>query len=251
MSQLGSITFKEPHAPYRDTSPEVTDLAKALIAVQHTLQPALKDRENLFNQSRYATLNSVMDSCRDALLAKGIWVTQYPVPAETGHIGLVTKLTHAESGQWQSSLLVMPLPKADPQGYGSAMTYGRRYALSAMLGMVTEDDDDGASASPNSAMRQRTPRQPRQSQRPLSQTKTPPAHQPDPTESPPAAPDKPPHQALATLPKFDGVTYTTATTQDGRLCVMASGNTAARKQLLSSAGFRWSPERKMWWRYAD
>lgn len=101
------------------TSPEVIDLAKALIAVQHTLQPAIKDRENPFAKSRYATLNSVMDSCRDALLTNGIWVTQYPVPAEVGHLGLVTKLTHAESGQWQSSLLVMPLPRSDPQGYGA------------------------------------------------------------------------------------------------------------------------------------
>ncbi|GEB80380.1 hypothetical protein DDE01_17950 [Desulfovibrio desulfuricans] len=92
------------------TSPEVTDLAKALIAVQHTLQPAIKDRENTFAKSRYATLNSVMDSCRDALLTNGIWVTQYPVPAEAGHLGLVTKLTHAESGQWSLRCWSCPCP---------------------------------------------------------------------------------------------------------------------------------------------
>ncbi|WCB47057.1 ERF family protein [Nitratidesulfovibrio vulgaris] len=231
------------------TSPEVTDLAKALIAVQHTLQPAIKDRENPFAKSRYATLNSVMDSCRDALLTNGIWVTQYPVPAEAGHLGLVTKLTHAESGQWQSSLLVMPLPKADPQGYGSAMTYARRYALSAMLGMVTEEDDDGEAASGDTSAKPRTVRQPRQKVEGRAAT----AHgQPVPhTESRPMPPDKALHPALAPLPKLDGVTYTTATTQDGRLCVMASGNTSARKQLLGAAGFRWNPERKVWWRYAD
>ncbi len=231
------------------TSPEVTDLAKALIAVQHTLQPAIKDRENPFAKSRYATLNSVMDSCRDALLTNGIWVTQYPVPAEAGHLGLVTKLTHAESGQWQSSLLVMPLPKADPQGYGSAMTYARRYALSAMLGMVTEDDDDGEAASRDTSAKPRTARQPRQKVEGSAAT----AHvQPVPhTESRPMPPDKALHPALASLPKLDGVTYTTATTQDGRLCVMASGNTSARKQLLSAAGFKWNAERKVWWRYAE
>ena len=231
------------------TSPEVIDLAKALIAVQHTQQPAIKDRENPFAKSRYATLNSVMDSCRDALLTNGIWVTQYPVPAEAGHLGLVTKLTHAESGQWQSSLLVMPLPKADPQGYGSAMTYARRYALSALLGMVTEDDDDGEAASRDTSAKPRTARQPRQKEEGSAAT----AHgQPVPhTESRPTPPDKALHPALASLPKLDGVTYTTATTQDGRLCVMASGNTSARKQLLGAAGFRWNPERKVWWRYAD
>ena len=231
------------------TSPEVTDLAKALIAVQHALQPAIKDRENPFAKSRYATLNSVMDSCRDALRTNGIWVTQYPVPAEAGHLGLVTKLTHAESGQWQSSLLVMPLPKADPQGYGSAMTYARRYALSAMLGMVTEEDDDGEAASRDTFAKPRTARQPRQKAE--GKASTPHVVQSTAPESRPTPPDKARHPALASLPKLDGVTYTTATTQDGRLCVMASGNTSARKQLLGAAGFRWNPERKVWWRYAD
>lgn len=92
-----------------------------------------------------------MQTCREALLQNGIWLTQLPVPAPVelgaGYIGLVTKLTHAESGQWQSSFIVAPLPKNDPQGMGSALTYCRRYALTAMLGIVTEDDDaEGARA---------------------------------------------------------------------------------------------------------
>ena len=71
---------------------------------------------------------------------------------------LVTKLTHAESGQWESSLAVVQLPKADPQGMGSAMTYARRYALTAMLGMVTEDDDgEGAKNGKKSPTRPKLP----------------------------------------------------------------------------------------------
>ena len=124
-------------------SEEISEIAKALINVQRQLQPATKDANNPFTKSKYATLNSVMDSCRDALLSNGIWLCQYPVPAEPGYLGLVTKLTHAESGQWQASLAVVPLPKADPQGVGISMTYMRRYALSAMLGIVTEEDTDG------------------------------------------------------------------------------------------------------------
>ena len=137
-------------------SQDTTELAKALIKVQRQLQPATKDANNPFTKSRYATLNSVMDSCRDALLSNNIWLCQYPVPAEPGYLGLVTKLTHAESGQWQSSLAVVPLPKADPQGVGISMTYMRRYALSAMLGIVTEEDTDGefASDKPNRLQRQ-------------------------------------------------------------------------------------------------
>ena len=133
-------------------SPEITELAKALIAVQKKLVPATKDAKNPFIGNNYATLNSVMVSCRDTLLEHGIWLTQLPVPAPLelgpGYLGLMTKLTHAESGQWQSSLTVIPLPKADPQGMGSAITYARRYALTAMLGMITEDDDAEAAKLP-------------------------------------------------------------------------------------------------------
>lgn len=123
-------------------SSEITELAKTLLKVQRQLQPVLKDSENPFTKSWYASLKSVMAACRDALFDNGIWLCQYPVPVDSpGCLGLVTKLTHAESGQWQSSLAVVPLPKADPQGLGSAITYARRYTLCAMLGIVTEDDD--------------------------------------------------------------------------------------------------------------
>jgi len=130
-------------------SESITKLAKAMLGVQKVVGPAFKDKFNGFTQSKYATLNSVMEACGEALSNAGIWVTQYPVPVDgsnSSHLGLVTKIVHAESGEWQSSLLVMPLPKNDPQGYGSALTYARRYGLSALVGIVTEDDDDGNNA---------------------------------------------------------------------------------------------------------
>lgn len=132
---------------YAFSSPEITELSKALIEVQKNLQPAIKDAENPFAKNRYATLNSVMDSCRMALLDNGILLTQYPVPVEGNNLGLVTKLVHAKTGQFQASLAVIPLAKPDPQAMGSAFTYGRRYALSAMLGIVSEEDDDSNAAS--------------------------------------------------------------------------------------------------------
>ena len=61
-------------------SDQIRELAQALIKVQEQLQPATKDANNPFTKSRYATLNSIMDSCRDALLSNGIWLCQYPVP---------------------------------------------------------------------------------------------------------------------------------------------------------------------------
>ncbi|WP_300734216.1 ERF family protein [uncultured Desulfovibrio sp.] len=62
-------------------SPEITRLAKALLAVQRELASASKDATNPFTRSRYATLNSGMEACREALLTHGIWLTQLPVPA--------------------------------------------------------------------------------------------------------------------------------------------------------------------------
>jgi hypothetical protein len=220
-------------------SADITELAKAMLKVQSALQPAFKDRDNTFTHSRYATLNSVMDACREALLANGIWLSQYPVPVEHGFMGLATKLTHAESGQWQSSLLVMPLPKADPQGFGSALTYGRRYALSAMLGIVTEDDDDGNSAGHESAAKTRRKRQLPADGHDMEAERN---------ETSNALSS---HPALASMPRLDGIRYNMMQTQDGKLCIVADGNTRDKKRILEQAGFRWSEQRKLWWRYAD
>ena len=94
---------------YQLCSQETTELASAMLKVQATLQPAIKDQDNPLTDSRYATLNSVMDACKDALINNGIWMSQYPVAAEPGYLALVTKLTHAASGQFQASVLYMPL----------------------------------------------------------------------------------------------------------------------------------------------
>ena len=228
-------------------STEISELAKALINVQRTIQPAIKDATNPFVHNRYATLNSVMDSCREALLGNSIWMTQFPVPAEPGYLGLVTKLTHAESGQWQSSLAVVPLPKADPQGMGSAMTYARRYALSAMLGIVT-DDDDGEDAK----MPSKTGSPSRKPQNvPLAHKDAGPGQADKNASNSKLGVPNPLPTPLPTLPRIDGITYQTVSAQDGRPCVVATGNTAAKKELLSGAGFKWNPQRKMWWMYAD
>ena len=144
---------------YAFCSPEITELSKALIAVQKDLKPALKDAVNPFVHNSYASLGSIMDACRNALIEHDVLLTQYPVPVEGEYLGLVTKLVHAKSGQYQASLAVIPLAKHDPQAMGSAITYGRRYALSAMLGIVPEEDDDGNAACNimDSSPKRRTP----------------------------------------------------------------------------------------------
>lgn len=224
-------------------SENITELAQALISVQKQMTPAAKDGKNPFTRSNYATLNSVMESCRDILLTHGIWLTQLPVPAPLelgpGHIGLMTKLTHAKSGQWQSSLTVIPLPKADPQGMGSAITYARRYALTAMLGMITEDDDGEAAKSPQRPAHDRT-----RATASGSKRNTQPADDAD-SFSGDMAFD------ASSLPELEGVAYQYITAQDGRQCIIATGNTLPKKEILSGAGFRWHAQRKYWWKYAD
>ncbi|MEG6502094.1 MULTISPECIES: ERF family protein [unclassified Desulfovibrio] len=226
-------------------SENITDLAKALLCVQRTVQPVTKDAENPFTKSWYASLNSVMDACRNALIENGIWMCQYPVPVEQSNfLGLVTKLTHAESGQWQSSLAVVPLPKADPQGMGSAITYARRYALTAMLGMVTEDDDgEGAKNGKKSPIRPKLTVNAPESQNARQ-------CEPSTTLNISGPPNLPP-ASLENLPPLEGVTYQQVTAQDGRPCIIATGNTQAKKELLTGSGFRWNPQRKLWWKYVD
>ena len=236
-------------------SQEIKELAKALIAVQRDMAPALKDSTNPFCRSKYASLNSVMESCRPALLKHGIWLCQYPVPVDNaGCIGLLTKLTHADSGQWQSSLTIVPLPKADPHGMGSAITYARRYALSAMLGIVTEDDDGEAAKidTRHGYTQSKTAlRTPAPTNMPLESQEVQESY----FEETPGIPQE---QALnrtsdllARLPQLDGISYRIQQAEDGRDYIVASGNTMAQKGYLKNAGFRWDAQGKVWWMYAN
>lgn len=138
-----------------NTSEQINELAAALAKAQAAIQPAAKDKQNPAFRSRYADLASVWDACRAALAENGLSVVQIPTDAGEGRIGLITTLLHS-SGQWISGLLVLPLVKNDPQGAGSALTYARRYALSAMVGVVADEDDDGNSASGRLAPPQQT-----------------------------------------------------------------------------------------------
>lgn len=75
---------------------------------------------------------------------------QTPSPSDVGMLFLTTRLIH-ESGEWIEDMATVPLPKNDPQGYGSAMTYARRYALSAITGLYQDDDDGNAASLPEKA----------------------------------------------------------------------------------------------------
>jgi len=124
----------------------ITELAKALSLAQAAMGPAIKDKQNPFFKSSYADLASVWEACREPLTKNGLSVTQL-VNSEGATIKLTTMLIHA-SGEYISSELCMKAEKETPQGLGSAITYARRYALAAIVG-ISSDDDDAEAANAN------------------------------------------------------------------------------------------------------
>src|SRR6202795_3981153 len=126
------------------TSETINELATALSKAQGEITGALKDSANPFFKSKYADLASCWDACRSALSKNGLAVIQSPETEGTGTF-LVTTLMHS-SGQWMRSSLIVQPKDETPQAMGSAITYARRYALCAAVG-VAQVDDDGNAAS--------------------------------------------------------------------------------------------------------
>jgi hypothetical protein len=128
------------------TSTTIGALAAALAKAQAQLRNASKDAENPHYKSRYASLAAVLDAAREPLAAHGLAVTQLPSLAGS-EVSIETILLHA-SGEWLSSTLLVPTSKRDAQGIGSAISYGRRYALAAMIGLAQADDDAEEATQP-------------------------------------------------------------------------------------------------------
>lgn len=128
------------------TSESIAKLSLALVKVQGELNAVSKDGKNPHFKSTYATLQNIVESTREALHRNGLAVVQTFGQTDGTYIDLTTTLLH-ESGEWMSGTITVRPTKPDPQGLGSAATYARRYAYSAILGIVTDDDDDGNAAS--------------------------------------------------------------------------------------------------------
>jgi hypothetical protein len=128
-----------------EQSETLAAFAAALAKAQGAMENAKKDALNPHFKTKYADLASVVDACRAPLSANGIAIVQR-VRTKKSHVLIETLLLHA-SGEWMSGTLRLPAVKADPQGFGSAITYARRYALAAMVGVAPDEDDDGNAAS--------------------------------------------------------------------------------------------------------
>ena len=144
-------------------SEEIDKIAPAFVAAQAEMESAPKSADNPYFNSRYAPLPAIVEMLRPILAKHELAIMQTFTPHEGESVLLSTTLLHS-SGQWLGGVLSVPVKKADPQAVGSAITYGRRYSLSALLGVVSDDDDDGNAAA--DATERAEASQPRPQQRP-------------------------------------------------------------------------------------
>jgi hypothetical protein len=151
-------------------------IAKAFVAAKKDFAPALKTSSNPHFRSKYADLAGCLEAVNDALLANGIAVFQETSLCEDGVI-VETVFLHESGETLRGGKLHVPASKQDPQGYGSALTYARRYSIMAACGIAAEDDDGNAASRPR----------PQQARNPLDNV-APPATPPAPA---PAAPRTP------------------------------------------------------------
>lgn len=122
-------------------------LAKALAAAQAELRDAKKDSTNPHFKNKYASLSSVRDALQVVLPKHGLSTVQTTEPHGDAGVCVVTWLLH-ESGEWVRGRLFLPVGKKDAQGFGSALSYARRYALAAIVGISSDEDDDAERAVP-------------------------------------------------------------------------------------------------------
>lgn len=128
-------------------SESITEINKALNNFHKEVKQPFKDKNNPFYKSKYVPLENVAEAIDKTSTKFGLTYTQYPVSNEKGEVGVATILHH-ESGEYMEYPPLMVKPeKNTPQGVGSAITYSRRYSLSTVFGITSDQDDDGNEAS--------------------------------------------------------------------------------------------------------
>ena len=127
-------------------SESIAKIAEALAAFQSEVKDPRRDGNNPHFKSKYVQIDGLLDAVRPVLSKHGLSVVQ-STGGNGQDISVTTMILHA-SGEWiETDALVLKAQQVTPQGAGSAVTYGRRYGLSAALGVAWDDDDDGNEAS--------------------------------------------------------------------------------------------------------
>lgn len=134
-----------------EASEQINELATALAKTQGSISGAKKDAANPFFKSTYADLEAVWSACRDALSRNGLSVIQ-TVTTSDERVGVTTMLAHS-SGQWVRDTMLLTPKDSGPQAMGSCISYGRRYALAAIVGVYQTDDDAEAAHGRNGKLR--------------------------------------------------------------------------------------------------
>ena len=189
----------QPTKGSMNKSDQLDLLATALAVAQGQIKNASKDSKNPFFKSAYSTLTSVRDAINDVFTQNGLAITQLLGNDDHG-VTVETVLLH-KSGQWLSGVVSVRPVKDDPQALGSAVTYARRYSLSAIAGIASEIDDDGEAAMARDAQK------PRDTKTATPKSTPPPVALAKPVEQPKAAPTKatPPPAATDTKELLPGV----------------------------------------------
>ena len=120
-------------------------IAAAFVKAQTQFAPALKTATNPHFKSRYVDLAGCVEAVMEALNTNGIGLIQRTHESESG-VNVETMFLHESGESVSAGVLHVPAPKNDPQGYGSALTYARRYSLMAACGIAPEDDDGNAAS---------------------------------------------------------------------------------------------------------
>jgi len=140
-------------------SESIKELAIALSSFQGKMVAVKKDAINPFYKSKYATLDTIWETIRKPLSENGLSIAQ-TMATDGGKPMLETTLYHT-SGEWISGYQILNPVKDDPQSLGSAISYARRYSLSALLGIVSDEDDDANIATkPQPKVEPRAPEKP-------------------------------------------------------------------------------------------
>ena len=120
-------------------------VASALVKAQKAFGPALKSSSNPFFKTKYADLAACVEAVITGLNDNGIALLQQCNECKDGVV-VETIFLHESGETWSAGKLYVPTPKQDPQGFGSALTYARRYSLMAACGIAPEDDDGNAAS---------------------------------------------------------------------------------------------------------
>lgn len=121
------------------------NIATAFVKAQKAFGPALKTSTNPHFRSRYADLSACVEAVMDGLNNNGIALVQQLHEAEHG-VTVETVFIHESGEMLNCGKLFVPATKQDAQGFGSALTYARRYSLMAACGIAPEDDDGNAAS---------------------------------------------------------------------------------------------------------